>query len=200
MDKKGNEMAFGTLQDFRGEIDLVFFARDWKNCKPLAAVDEIAALNGNIDPAADRDPAKPGFKVTSFQDINKLVRAAAKKAAADAAAAEESTLTIQEDAEQDGNNDTTETDTAAAGSASVARSTFSIREVHVRLRNSAAEKEEDLYPLLNYVKENPGSCTLLIHVPAAGGETVIRTATGIVASASMDALAHCGAVDEAWSV
>ncbi|AEF82175.1 DNA polymerase III subunit alpha [Leadbettera azotonutricia] len=206
-DKKGNEMAFGTLQDERGEIDLVFFARDWKNCKPLAAVDEIAALNGGMDPAADRDPAKPSFKVTSFQDINKLVRAAAKKAAADNTMKNENTITTQEDADQDGRSfldseseGTTETDSAASDSAVIARSAFSIREVHVRLRGSAAEKEEALYPLLNYVKENPGSCTLLIHVPAAEGETVIRTATGIVASASMDVLAHCSAVAEAWSV
>jgi DNA polymerase III alpha subunit len=41
IDKKGNEMAFGTLQDEREEIDLVFFARALKNCKALVAVDEV---------------------------------------------------------------------------------------------------------------------------------------------------------------
>jgi DNA polymerase-3 subunit alpha len=80
-DKNGNEMAFGTLEDYQGEIDLVFFARDWKNCKALAAVDEMIALRGSLDPANARNPGKPGFRVSSVQDINKLVRAAAKKAA-----------------------------------------------------------------------------------------------------------------------
>jgi DNA polymerase-3 subunit alpha len=80
-DKNGNEMAFGTLEDYQGEIDLVFFARDWKKCKTLAAVDEMIALRGSLDPANARNPGKPGFRVSSIQDINKLVRAVSKKAA-----------------------------------------------------------------------------------------------------------------------
>jgi DNA polymerase-3 subunit alpha len=80
VDKKGNEMAFGTLQDSGGEIDLLFFSWTWENCRALAAVDEIMAFKGTIDPAKDRNPARPGFAVSSIQDINKLLRSAAKKA------------------------------------------------------------------------------------------------------------------------
>jgi DNA polymerase-3 subunit alpha len=80
-DKNGKEMAFGTLQDDRGEIDLLFFSRAWENCKALAAVDEVMALKGTIDPKKDKNPEKPAFAVSSLQDINKLVRAAAKTAA-----------------------------------------------------------------------------------------------------------------------
>ena len=80
IDKKGKEMAFGSLQDQKGEIDLVFFARTWENCKALVAVDEIVALKGNMDPSKDKNPAKPSFLVSSIHDLNKLLRAAAKKA------------------------------------------------------------------------------------------------------------------------
>jgi DNA polymerase-3 subunit alpha len=81
-DKKGNAMAFGTLRDFEGEIDLVFFASVWKECKDLLAVDEFFVLKGNIDPANDKNPGKPGFKVTSVPDLTRLMRAAAKENAA----------------------------------------------------------------------------------------------------------------------
>jgi DNA polymerase-3 subunit alpha len=43
IDSKGKEMAFVTMQDQRGEIDLVFFARTWENCKAIVAVDETLA-------------------------------------------------------------------------------------------------------------------------------------------------------------
>ena len=78
VDKKGKEMAFGTIQDTRGEIDLVFFSRTWENCKALVSVDEVIALKGTIDPRKDKNPEKPGFVVSSIQDINRLIRAAAK--------------------------------------------------------------------------------------------------------------------------
>ncbi|MDR0386987.1 MAG: DNA polymerase III subunit alpha [Treponema sp.] len=84
-DKKGNPMAFGTLRDFEGEIDLVFFASVWKECKDILTVDEFTVLKGNIDPANDKTPEKPGFKVSSVPDLTRLMRAAAKEDAANAA-------------------------------------------------------------------------------------------------------------------
>ncbi|MDR0759747.1 MAG: DNA polymerase III subunit alpha [Treponema sp.] len=89
-DKKGNAMAFGTLKDFEGEIDLVFFASVWKECKDLLTVDEFIVLKGNIDPAGDKNPDKPGFKVSSVPDLTRLMRAAAKENAADSAADQKS--------------------------------------------------------------------------------------------------------------
>ena len=80
IDKKGKEMAFATLLDERGEIDLVFFARTWENCKALTALDEILALKGTIDPSKDKKPDRPGFVVSSIHDMNKLLRTAAKMA------------------------------------------------------------------------------------------------------------------------
>jgi DNA polymerase-3 subunit alpha len=84
-DKKGNAMAFGALKDFEGEIDLVFFASVWKECKDLLTVDEFIVLKGSIDPASDKKPEKPSFKVSSIPDLARLMRSAAKEDAAGAA-------------------------------------------------------------------------------------------------------------------
>ncbi|MDR2618789.1 MAG: DNA polymerase III subunit alpha, partial [Treponema sp.] len=188
-DKNGKEMAFGTLQDDRGEIDLLFFSRAWENCKALAVVDEVLALKGAIDPAKDKNPEKPSFTVTSVQDLSRLVRAAAKKADADDSSK----------AEEDAKKEKAEKESAEKEEARY-------RELHIRLLSEAAEKEEALLPLLDYVRLNPGPCSLLIHVPVFQGssengrmrETVIRTAMGISGSASLGDLSRCAAVAEAW--
>jgi DNA polymerase-3 subunit alpha len=168
-DKKGSEMAFGSLQDDQGgEIDLVFFSRTWENCKAVAEVDEILALKGTINPGNDRNPEKPSFMVSSIQDINKLIRMAAKAANAPE----------ERPAEPVGN-----------------------REVHIRLNQEAAIREENLYPLRDYLFGHSGSCSVFIHVPASAGETVIRTATQISASpepAALEALTLCTGVAEVW--
>ena len=85
VDNKKREMAFGTIQDNNGEIDLVFFSRAWENCKALVAEGETLALKGTIDPRKDKNPLKPSFVVSSVLDLNRLVRAAAKRADAGSA-------------------------------------------------------------------------------------------------------------------
>jgi DNA polymerase-3 subunit alpha len=179
-DKKGNEMAFASLQDDRGEIDLVFFSRTWEKCKAVVDVDEILALKGTIDPAKDRNPEKPGFMVSSIQDINKLIRMSAK--------AEE---TAKKEAEK------------APGAAEVAAAEAAAgkREVHIRLNQETAEREENLYPLRDYLFGHSGSCSVFIHVPASAGETVIRTATQIRTSpepAALEAITLCAGVADVW--
>jgi DNA polymerase-3 subunit alpha len=81
IDSKSREMAFGTIQDLRGEIDLVFFARTWESCKVLVKLGETLALKGNIDPPRDKNPGKTSFVVSEIHDLNNLVREAEKKAA-----------------------------------------------------------------------------------------------------------------------
>jgi DNA polymerase-3 subunit alpha len=81
-DRNDNDMAFGTLRDFEGDIDLVFFSKIWNECRDLLTPDEFIALKGSIDPANDRNPQKPSFKVSSIADIAALSRSAARKAAA----------------------------------------------------------------------------------------------------------------------
>jgi DNA polymerase-3 subunit alpha len=170
-DKKGKEMAFGTLQDYRGEIDLVFFASLWENCKDKIQPDGIVVLKGKIDPAGDIQ--KRSFKVSSVPDINRLAETAARAAAAKEGAVPQ------------------------AGSAPPEP----WREVHIRLHETAAEQEETLYPLRDYLFQNSGPCSVFIHVPVSGRETVIRTTSQIKTpsdTGSLDTLRRCAAVAEVW--
>jgi DNA polymerase-3 subunit alpha len=77
----------------------------------------------------------------------------------------------------------------------------SFQEVHIRLREAAAEREEALYPLRDFLTESSGSCSVYIHVPLSDGETVIRAAPRINAAADpgyLDALTQCEGVADAW--
>jgi DNA polymerase-3 subunit alpha len=77
----------------------------------------------------------------------------------------------------------------------------SYREVHIRLRSDAAQKEENLYPLRDHLFEHSGTCAVFIHIPVPGGESVVRTATQITSSADQWALESIGmlpGVAEVW--
>ena len=180
-DKNGNEMAFGTLTDYEGDIDLVFFSKVWAECRDLLKLDEITAFKGSIDPANDRNPEKPGFKVSSIADIASLTRSAARKAAA----GEPSPVAAPPPKKP-----------PASPS-----STTSAEAVHIRLRQDAAEHDASLYPLRDYLATIAGPCPLFIHVSTTGGEKIIRTAAGIGSSGESGALhglRNCAGVSEAW--
>ncbi|MCL2270626.1 MAG: DNA polymerase III subunit alpha, partial [Treponema sp.] len=134
-DKNGNTMAFGTLRDFEGEIDVVFFSKIWSECRDILTPDEFTALKGSVDPANDRNPQKPGFKVTGIADIAALSRSAARKAAA----GEEPRPP------------------AAPQAAPVAA-------IHIRLDNDTASRDDGIHPLRNYFLENPGPRPVFIHI------------------------------------
>ena len=59
MDKKGKPMAFGSLMDYNGEIDLVFFEKVWETCRDALAVESPVILRGQLDTKRDR----PSFQV-----------------------------------------------------------------------------------------------------------------------------------------
>ena len=178
VDKKGKEMAFGTLQGPGGEIDLVFFSRTWENCKALAVVDAITAIKGSIDSA--RNPQKPSFVVSSIQDVNRLVRSAAKKAA--------------------------EGPPSAVSEAASRETKASLKKVHIRLSALAADNGEVLSSLKDSMEGNPGTSPVYIHVPhsyplgSASKETIIRTVTKINAELPtfIDTLEKSPAVADVW--
>ena len=193
VDKKGNEMAFGTLQGYNGEIDLVFFAKAWENCKALTALDEMTAFKGTIETQkgknADANSGSNGssrpiaekcsFMVSSIQDLNKLVRAAEKMAL---------------NAPKDEIPDADATNVSAQKT-----NELSGREIHIRLNINAADNETVLYPLRERLEENPGTCPVYIHVPGLTKETVIRTANQIDAGISQS-IADLVAVADVWRV
>jgi DNA polymerase-3 subunit alpha len=197
-DKKGNEMAFGTLQDYRGEIDLVFFASTWKDCKDKVLVDEIIAFKGKIDRAGDSQKRlKPSIKVSSVPDLDRLAKTAAR-AAASAPAEGPAALPAFSAA---GEIPAPMAAAPVPGSGYPAAFPFPAgnppQAIHIRLNRDAAEAEERLYPLRDYLAGNPGPRSVYIHVPLFQGETVIRTYTQTEGAAD-GALAHCAGVAEVW--
>jgi DNA polymerase-3 subunit alpha len=146
--KKGDWMGFGSLADFAGEIDLVFFPKTWEKVRDVLAVDSVVALRGKVDNGRE----KPSFLVDALVDIDQL----AEK---------------------------------------------SYREIHVRLTADAAENEETLYPLRDFLFENSGSCGVFFHVPVGPSEAVVKAANQITASPDawvLEAIGMCAGVAEAW--
>ncbi|MDR0457345.1 MAG: hypothetical protein LBH20_11770, partial [Treponema sp.] len=70
----------------------------------------------------------------------------------------------------------------------------SAEAVHIRLDSEAADRDEGIYPLRNYILGNPGPCPVFIHI-SANGEKIIRTTAGISSEAE---LKDCAGVVETW--
>ncbi|PID85460.1 MAG: hypothetical protein CSB13_07775 [Chloroflexi bacterium] len=51
--KKGDPMAFGTLEDLDDKIDVVFFPRTWKQCRHVVQVDQVMLLWGKVQDKND---------------------------------------------------------------------------------------------------------------------------------------------------
>jgi DNA polymerase-3 subunit alpha len=172
-DRNDKDMAFGTLQDFEGDIDLVFFSKAYAECRQLLKLDEIVALKGSVDPENERNPEKISFKVTSIADFAQLSRSAARKEAAGEAPPEGELVKIAENQPD---------------------------ELHIRLNELSGDSGEELNLLRDYLAENSGSHTMYIHVPVSEGEKLIRANTGIDISAEgiIDGLKKIKCVAEVW--
>ena len=184
--KSQKEMAFGTLRTEGGDVDLLFFARTWENCRAAVSVDEILAFRGTVESSRDKDPGKQTFLVSSMLDLSRLVRSAAKKAAE-----REKMIADQE-------NGLSPVDSKPVPA---------YRAVHIRLDPAAVDNEELLRSLRDCLVGNPGQCPVYIHVPAApretiSPETVIRTVNQINSDVpgSLDTLTKCAAVAVVWGV
>jgi DNA polymerase-3 subunit alpha len=191
-DAKGNDMAFGTLQDFEGEIELIFFSKVWDECRALLKPDEFVALKGSIDPERDKDRKKIGFKVSSIADLAMYTRNAARKAAAGEAPPTSKASVAQKQAsaqpEATALRENKETNAASP------------QAIHIRLKQDATGRDEMLYPLRDYLAQNPGSCPVFIHIPVSGAEKIVRAATGIGAleGEALVMLNSCAGVSQAW--
>jgi DNA polymerase-3 subunit alpha len=126
---KGAKMAFASLADYNGEIDVVFFTGAWEKYMNEIEADKIIILKGKIDYQKDKD--RYSFIVDSILG------------------------------KQDVDNE------------------IPVEEIHIRLNNAAADSEENLFPLRDYLAENSGSCSMFIHVPVTNGEKTIRIHSGI---------------------
>ncbi|MDR3146813.1 MAG: DNA polymerase III subunit alpha [Treponema sp.] len=217
-DKNGKAMAFGSLQDYRGEMDLVFFGKTWESCQGKLAEGKPAALKGRLDTSRE----KPNLKVSAVLDLERLEKKAEKMAesttetqtdngsfgtsrelpersAADQPAADRTTVdrTVMnrpvDRAAVDRMVDLATADrpvTSQTPDAAVSGPERSWRELHILLDSAIARLDEDLLPLRDGLVENPGPCQVFIHVPQGANEreTVIRTASQISASAAPAAI------------
>ncbi|MCL2044235.1 MAG: DNA polymerase III subunit alpha [Treponema sp.] len=175
-DRNGNGMAFGTLQDFEGEIDLVFFSKPWSACRNFVFLNDFIALKGTWDPANDRNKKKPGLLITSIADLAALSRSASRKTQA----REESAGTEQKPLQP-----------------VIAEP---INAIHICLTEDAAECDDNILPLRNYLAMNPGPCPVFIHIPDEN-EQIIRSESGLSLEAEKEAvgvLEGCRGVLKAW--
>jgi len=181
-DKNGDNMAFGTLQDFEGNIDLVFWAKTWKESRELLNPGEFVALKGSLDPERDRNRQNPSLKVSKVDDLAALTRSAARKAEA----GEQPKFPPLEMrvVKKDNFPDTVQ-------------STPVLNEIHIRLQDGAADKDEGIQPLKNYLSGNQGPCPVFIHI----GEKIIKANKGLSLEAEKEALGvleGCIGVAQSW--
>jgi DNA polymerase-3 subunit alpha len=191
-DKNGNKMAFGSLRDFEGEIDLLFFAKAWGENRDMLNLGEFVALKGSIDPASDRNPEKPSFKVSGIADLAALGRSAARRFAS----GEEPPILPRADR----NARSSDAPESSSWETSQNQSAAQLQAIHIKLDSQSTSEDQGILPLRNYLSGNPGPCPVFIHV-VYGSEKIIRTASGLSLAAEKEALGvleGCQGVIKAW--
>lgn len=180
------EMSFSSIEDFNGQIDLVLFSDNWEKYRNILAIDKIVALKGRLDKS--RRPDKPSVIVNEILDLEKMV--------------EDAKANPKPCVKKVGGKKPPEAKKSVAPAKAPAAvvSVPAKSAVHIRLLETATETDEPLYILRDTLLERPGPCAVFIHVPADGGETLIRTTSQIGVSVDiLDTLTRCSGVAEAWT-
>lgn len=68
MTKKGTQMAFAKLADFKGVIDITFFSNTWQELSSKIQNEGVYAFKGRVDGSRET----PSFVVESVEDPNEL--------------------------------------------------------------------------------------------------------------------------------
>jgi len=68
--RRGQSMAFATLEDIQGEVELVIFPRAWKQISNQMEIDKLVIAEGRIDPESSEpkllvDTIKTDLKITT---------------------------------------------------------------------------------------------------------------------------------------
>jgi len=175
----GSVMAFGTLQDFEGEIEAVFFAKIYAECKHLLHLNDFIALRGRVDPDIDKNRGKDiSLKVLNIAEYSTLSRTAIRKdGASEEPIIPENKEILQEEKPY---------------------------EIHIKLIQTDGFNEESLIEFRDYLASKSGSCVTFLHIPVDSGEKVILASSGLEVSNAFDAeeiingLKNLECVDEAW--
>ncbi|MDR0568982.1 MAG: DNA polymerase III subunit alpha [Spirochaetaceae bacterium] len=219
MTKKGTQMAFASLNDYKGEIELTFFPEVWEKERNNLAADQVIAVRGKVDRRENRD--RPSFLVETLLDVKKLQEDAEKRGAQKKPEPESprEAVPAQSSAKTRAAADQPQRapDTGNPGSQPAVNASFPetvplsesisqekniaekiFREVHIRLAERAAEQDETLYPLRELLAQTSGSCPVFIHIPLAGGETVIKTDRLRADGIALASISGCAGVADAW--
>jgi DNA polymerase-3 subunit alpha len=202
-DKGGKPMAFASLEDYNGVIDLIFFSRAWEHCRDEIEIETTLALKGRID----KKNGKTSFIVSSVLDIKKLQKLAAAHVSAGSGASAAHAAASGNSGVSPGTGVSVQSGPAGNGASTgngASAGTGGYREIHIRLQKTAALREAELFPLRNYLLAHPGSAPVFIHVPASGrprGEVVIRGSPLMCTAGDREhlaALKQNPVVEEAW--
>ena len=160
--KTGKPMAFGTLEDYRGEIELMFFQKCLDQYGDRIKEKNCIALKGKFD----HSWSTKRFLVDSLLDLEKLKKNAEK------------TKKTTQDGER----------------MSTAKNEIQ-KELHIRLRRGTSIDEKDLFPLKDFLIDNPGTAVVFFHV----NENIIRTEVHFAASTEqLVKLEENPIVEEVW--
>jgi DNA polymerase-3 subunit alpha len=68
-DKKGNQMAFATLEDFSGHVELILFSDCFEKAKEILEVDRIVLTSGRVSTREGERPKIIGNEVLAMEKI-----------------------------------------------------------------------------------------------------------------------------------
>ena len=66
MTRNGNPMAFATLEDMQGSVELILFPRVWKKVEALVKIDKVVLVKGKVDSTNQ----EPKILVDDVQAVN----------------------------------------------------------------------------------------------------------------------------------
>ncbi len=69
LDKRGNQMAFVTIEDFSGSLELILFSDCYDRARPFIRVDEVVLASGRI---STREGQAPKLLVSGVIPLNRL--------------------------------------------------------------------------------------------------------------------------------
>ncbi|MDR0550478.1 MAG: DNA polymerase III subunit alpha [Spirochaetaceae bacterium] len=198
----GEWMAFATLRDFNGEVDLTFFSTVWEKYKLKIDEKKVVALKGRIN----RYNGKTSFKVSRVLSMDRLEREIEAEPETAPAAISTALPPEDNDAGYDppswhGIVSTAEpkTEYRASIAAGVSAINAMSREVHIRLRNGIAGMETSLLALRDALSGYAGACVVFIHIPQESrAETVVRSVALRSSAAAADKLRALAAVADVW--
>lgn len=62
--RAGKQMAFATMEDIQGSVELVIFPRTWAKCQEMVKIDNIILVEGRVDPQS----VEPKILVNHLRD------------------------------------------------------------------------------------------------------------------------------------